>query len=525
MKTSRTFLFQYLLLVGLFSILQTTIFAQCPNQISNPVLSLTTLQFHVEMCAEPYPEQVVVNALGSICYYDYNTCATNPPFTEGAAYDYNSALSSGLECPILIGATTGNIVLSWDCYECTYDPDTGMLLQSNDSDCNGTCLGQATVSLPCDDGNPCTINDVEIVLESDNNVICSPCSGTLQTCATVGATTTQPCDDGNPGTTNDVETILNCDGSVCVPCQGEGDVVTCPLQISNPVFSLSTLQFHQEMCTGPYPDELVVTALGSACYYTFNSCTTNPPFTEGVAYDYDMNQSSGLECPILIGAATGDIVIGWDCYECTYDPDEGNLIASDNSGCDFSSLALELLHFSTQVKKEDILLKWQIQDEQQILKNFEIQRTQKINANNWKTVGIVSPQPNNSTTTFYSFLDTDAPNGTIYYRLKQIELDNRTTFSNVITAKKHSQTMSKVEVYPNPVNKGNAIFVRSEQLGKSNTLQLFHTNGQLMAATSISDLHLDENTVSWNLPALPTGIYLLALKGSSTPFYQKLFIK
>ena len=55
-------------------------------------------------------------------------------------------------------------------------------------------------------------------------------------CAT-GETTTQTCDDGDPCTINDVETILNCDDSVCVPCMGEPTTppeptLVCPTELN-----------------------------------------------------------------------------------------------------------------------------------------------------------------------------------------------------------------------------------------------------------------------------------------------------
>ncbi len=43
------------------------------------------------------------------------------------------------------------------------------------------------------------------------------CSGTG---CLAPVTSTQACDDGNPCTSNDMRTILNCDGSICVPCAG-----------------------------------------------------------------------------------------------------------------------------------------------------------------------------------------------------------------------------------------------------------------------------------------------------------------
>ncbi len=78
------------------------------------------------------------------------------------------------------------------------------------------------------------------------------------TCAN-GATTVLPCDDGNPDTINDTETILDCDGSVCTPCEGFTDTgYDCPIAAFNTIpdfcnndnsggFDLSTLQTNPDI--------------------------------------------------------------------------------------------------------------------------------------------------------------------------------------------------------------------------------------------------------------------------------------
>jgi gliding motility-associated-like protein len=76
-----------------------------------------------------------------------------------------------------------------------------------------------TISLPCDDNNPCTINDFLTVDECNTTIVCAPCQGTPLDCDT-GTTSTIVCDDGNACTINDIQIILDCDGSICVPCQG-----------------------------------------------------------------------------------------------------------------------------------------------------------------------------------------------------------------------------------------------------------------------------------------------------------------
>ncbi|MBK8828748.1 MAG: gliding motility-associated C-terminal domain-containing protein [Saprospiraceae bacterium] len=83
------------------------------------------------------------------------------------------------------------------------------------TDCNN---GTKSV-VNCDDGNPCTINDVQTILDCNGN-ICVPCVGIVQDCST-GSTTTRPCNDGNASTINDIETILNCNGEICIDCIGQ----------------------------------------------------------------------------------------------------------------------------------------------------------------------------------------------------------------------------------------------------------------------------------------------------------------
>jgi len=82
----------------------------------------------------------------------------------------------------------------------------------------GCDCSTSTTTMPCDDGNTCTINDVETVSDT-NGEVCIPCAGMLIDCDS-GQATVQICDDGNPNTENDMETVLDCDGSICVPCEG-----------------------------------------------------------------------------------------------------------------------------------------------------------------------------------------------------------------------------------------------------------------------------------------------------------------
>jgi CHU_C Type IX secretion signal domain/SprB repeat len=54
-----------------------------------------------------------------------------------------------------------------------------VIILVEDISCSGVgCLAPVTTSQNCDDGDPCTINDVQRVLVCDNSVVCVPCAGT-----------------------------------------------------------------------------------------------------------------------------------------------------------------------------------------------------------------------------------------------------------------------------------------------------------------------------------------------------------
>jgi len=115
--------------------------------------------------------------------------------------------------------------------------------------------GSCEMSLPCDDGNDCTIDDVEIVLNSDGS-ICVPCAGIPIDCDS-GPTSVMACDDGNTATINDMQTILDCDGSICVPCIGT--IVDC----SNSQTSIVSCDDGDDCTTNDF--EIVLDINGSIC--------------------------------------------------------------------------------------------------------------------------------------------------------------------------------------------------------------------------------------------------------------------
>ena len=149
---------------------------------------------------------------------------------DGAELSFLLSVSDGIEFSTDIVTVTiafvdcgyTYIVLCNDNDPCT-ENDVEILDEIDGSVCV-PCAGDPiaictlTTVQSCDDNDPCTENDVETIDDCDGSV-CIPCAGDpIEICT---LTTVQSCDDNDPCTENDVETIDDCDGSVCIPCAGE----------------------------------------------------------------------------------------------------------------------------------------------------------------------------------------------------------------------------------------------------------------------------------------------------------------
>jgi gliding motility-associated-like protein len=129
-----------------------------------------------------------------------DTCDDGDPCTVSDAYDMDC------NCVGTFSDTDGDGVCDAD-DTCTGSDDN---IDDNNNGVPDGCEG-CNVGEACDDGDDCTLDDA-----FDMN--CN-CVGVAQDCLT-GDRVQQPCDDGNPNTDNDTEIILSCTGEICQPCAG-----------------------------------------------------------------------------------------------------------------------------------------------------------------------------------------------------------------------------------------------------------------------------------------------------------------
>ncbi|MCR9171575.1 MAG: T9SS type A sorting domain-containing protein [bacterium] len=118
-----------------------------------------------------------------------------------------------------------------------------------------------------------------------------------------------------------------------------------------------------------------------------------------------------------------------------------DVISTDNCG---AALGVELTAFDATLVDREVLLNWTTNSEWDN-DYFDIEKS--VDAENYISIGRVQGQGTKGSPTAYLFKDETPISGTNYYRLKQVDFDGTTTYSDIRTVVLESEHM----LYPNPV--------------------------------------------------------------------------
>ncbi|MGG9971960.1 T9SS type A sorting domain-containing protein [Ferruginibacter sp. SUN002] len=166
---------------------------------------------------------------------------------------------------------------------------------------------------------------------------------------------------------------------------------------------------------------------------------------------------------------------------------------------------VKLISFNAVSDDKNVLLNWNIANELNN-KGWNIERA-LINNNNWQSVGFV----NSDNASKYSFTDNTVTNGIYQYRLKQIDLDGKFSYSNTIIVKIGLDTKTiSLEAFPNPANSFTTI--RYTIPAKATVkLNIYNAQGQLVSSVVNEKADKGVYQRSVNTSYLAAGKYLLKL--------------
>lgn len=188
-------------------------------------------------------------------------------------------------------------------------------------------------------------------------------------------------------------------------------------------------------------------------------------------------------------------------------------------GC--SVLPVSLLSFKgKRINADRVMLFWKTTNEIQN-KGFDVERSTS-GANNFKKIAFVPALQNNNVIKNYELPDDNNFNGISYYRLKQLDIDDRFTYSEIITVKGLGNNPT-LRLYPNPAAAQLSAEIFTLKKGKAR-LSLLTTTQHLVMTKEI-EVIAGLNIIQLPVGFLASGLYFIKVISSEEDVLVEKFIK
>jgi PKD repeat protein len=174
-----------------------------------------------------------------------------------------------------------------------------------------------------------------------------------------------------------------------------------------------------------------------------------------------------------------------------------------------AALPVTLRSFSGKTVANDVALAWSTVSENNNM-GFAIERATV--KDQWTEAGFVKGHNNSSSQQQYSFIDispfvNDQP---LYYRLKQVDFDGKTSYSHTITVNRNPAQKVSINISPNPFE-GISVLTVQSPAAISGTIRIIDMSGKQLMTKEIL-LSKGTNTIQLTeTRALKPGTYLLQL--------------
>lgn len=179
---------------------------------------------------------------------------------------------------------------------------------------------------------------------------------------------------------------------------------------------------------------------------------------------------------------------------------------------DFTILPVNLLSFSARKNGNSNQLGWTTVDEQNNL-GFEVQRS--VNGLNYEKIGFVyarSTNGNSVTGINYDFTDNDPQGNIQYYRLRQVDINNQSKYSTVVTVRSEAPNGLVITgLFPNPAETVINLQISTPVADKL-AITITDING-MPILQQIAYAGAGSNTLQLNVTRLPKGTYFIKVIG------------
>ncbi len=234
---------------------------------------------------------------------------------------------------------------------------------------------------------------------------------------------------------------------------------------------------------------------GETLYTVSGDLNGNYTYGQNIVIDYSENTSYSMSF--------------FDVYGCV------GVASGTPAPC--SKTAVELLVFEGEAKLEANHLFWSTATEYN--SDYFIVEKSKDGII-WEQIVSKLAAVNSNHTINYDYIDTKNVSGVSYYRLISIDLDGKSSLSEVITVRNEKAGFEVASVYPIPAqnNLNVNIYLSEIQLLKVN---LFSFDGKVIKQQTY-ETNKGSNSLSLDITDLPVGIYWIQISGNTESFTQKI---
>ncbi len=208
-----------------------------------------------------------------------------------------------------------------------------------------------------------------------------------------------------------------------------------------------------------------------------------------------------------------------------------NITAANFSACSNPSfseqlaLPVELTSFASTVSGNNVILNWTTATETNNL-CFEIEK--KAQGSEWNIVGMVDGKGNSNSVTNYTYTDNKVSAGKYTYRLKQIDFDGTSEYSNEIEVTlSETGSYALAQNYPNPFNPVTNIKFSIPTEGHV-SLKIYNIAGEEIATLINGYRNAGEHTARFDANAinggLASGFYIYELRVGEFRATKKLLL-
>jgi len=181
-------------------------------------------------------------------------------------------------------------------------------------------------------------------------------------------------------------------------------------------------------------------------------------------------------------------------------------------------LPVELIYFTGKYTNGEVQLVWATATEKDN-KYFQVERS--TNGTNFQIVGQVAGAGNSIQVEKYTFSDSKAPQGTVYYRLKQVDYADTFIYSKIVAVKNKANIISEQLIaYPNPTNNKMNLAINAATPG-AYTIEVRDLTGKLLL---VNQVNLDSKSAETNLDLqlLPAGTYLVTARSAEKQLVTRI---